>query len=150
MKILIFAVLFCFSSFLSFTQNKISYIMFSDVNSNVINHTILITISPNIEGKEATVTVEKNNTLEKYYISMSEFNLIGESILKIKPSDLLTDVRDCLDASRTKISFIGPNFLSTTMISYEIDCLLSLDENTQWRDFLSATNLILRVAKQKL
>lgn len=109
--------------------------MFSDVNSNVINHSILITISPNIDGKEATVTVEKYNTLEKYYISMSEFNLIGESILKIKPSDLLTDVRDCLDASRTKISFMGPNFLSTTMISYEIDCLLSIDENTQWKDF---------------
>lgn len=123
--------------------SEIEFIKFNYSNSIAFPSAVEIKIYRT--EKAAMVEITSPNRNAKTVISREKYEELCEKILKIVPSEILKEIRICLDGGSSKITFSN----SLNHVEYAVDCLLEEDESTVYKDFFNSVKLILEVAKLK-
>lgn len=148
---LLVVIIACFFTKMIHSQSDIliQKVILNHQNSIVMNSKIEIVIYQDpLNEYKYYVRVEKSNYSEKYSISQEKFLELNNALFKIKTKDIMSYEKSCLDGGGTEIQFINDFFGGC--VSYSVYCLSNKDDNTPWKDFLFAVNLILDLANLKI
>ncbi|WP_304343116.1 hypothetical protein [Chryseobacterium koreense] len=155
-RIIFTLILTLFTNLLFSQEIKLHYISLENSNSMLLGSQLKIEIineilNPQKIGNNAILRITKYSVQEKKeivnetVISGQKYSEICNHILKINPTDILSESNNLIDGYDTELKFGTEN----SGITYGIYGLESLSKNEKFNDFRKAIILILDVANIK-
>ena len=144
MKLKILLFFFFMSLAVNAQFDKIEIINFKySLNIN----TVKISIYPSFSNRNDMILKSQvNDAVKEIQISKEDLKQLQEALININVKDLCSNFEKGLDGATTKISF--GNFWNE--ITYSVWGLSKYDSKTPFKDFLIATELILKLANIKI